>query len=79
MANRQNNLLRKIKESEASLREKIRIEKVDKAASKEKQAALIFRFIEEKKKFDRQLAKVYFIKLINKRIENGRKNVYWKA
>lgn len=58
---KQNQLLRKLKEAEAMLREKIRIKQIDKAASKERQAALLFRYVEEKKRMDHQLAKVFIL------------------
>lgn len=53
-----NNMLRKQKEDEKLLREKILSEKVDMAASNERKAALVFRILEDKKRQDNQLAKV---------------------
>lgn len=50
-----NESLRKQKEDEKVLRDKIFKESVDKAASKERQAALIFRYLEEKKLVDAQV------------------------
>eukprot|EP00826_Nyctotherus_ovalis_P055290 TRINITY_DN732_c0_g2_i3.p1 TRINITY_DN732_c0_g2~~TRINITY_DN732_c0_g2_i3.p1 ORF type:complete len:302 (-),score=114.93 TRINITY_DN732_c0_g2_i3:61-966(-) len=50
-----NEQLRKQKEDEKIIRDKIFQESVDKAASKERQAALVFRYLEEKKLIDAQV------------------------
>lgn len=50
-----NEQLRKQKEDEKIVRDKIFQESVDKAASKERQAALVFRYLEEKKLIDAQV------------------------
>ncbi len=55
---RLNEQLRKQKEDERILREKILREEVDMAASKERKAALVFRYAEERKRVDAQLTKV---------------------
>lgn len=52
-----NEKLRKQKEDEKAQREKILQESVDKAASSERKAALVFRYLEEKKRTDALLAK----------------------
>ena len=54
-----NERLRKQKEDERLLREKILRDVVDVAASKERRAALVFKYVEEKKRLDAQLAKVW--------------------
>jgi len=50
-----NEKLRKQKEDEKVVRDKIFKEFVDKSASKERQAALVFRYLEEKKLIDAQV------------------------
>ena len=55
-----NEKLRKQKDDERLLLEKILRENVETAASDEKRAALVFRYLEEKKRVDAQLAKVLF-------------------
>ena len=54
---RLNEKLRKQKEDERIQREKILKEEIDLSASKERKAALAFRYIEEKKRLDAMLAK----------------------
>lgn len=56
LVGRLNEKLRKQKEDERILREKILRESVDMAASRERKAALVFRFLEEKKRSDGQVA-----------------------
>lgn len=52
-----NEELRKQKEEEKVQREKMLKEEIDASASNERKAALVFRFLEEKKRTDAQLAK----------------------
>ena len=53
-----NEKLRKLKDDEQALRMKILQESVDMAASVERKAALVFRFVEDKKRVDAQIARV---------------------
>ena len=57
-----NEKLRKQKEEEKVIRDKILKESVDMAASKEKQTALVFRFLEEKKLIDAQVKRRKVVK-----------------
>lgn len=71
-----NDKLRKQKEEEKIIREKIIRDQIDVAASKEKQAALVFRYLEEKKRMDNQMAKVYRLFKIITNLEKRRKEIY---
>ena len=53
-----NERLRKLRDEEQPMRKKILKENIDMAASDERKAALVFRYVEEKKRVDAQLARV---------------------